>query len=81
MENRHERRVKAARQRYQYKLKGKPGFKLLRRMFRANSPNETVAMMHGFSRSAEKKHPGYAKMGDYTREGFKLAVPKQKNRK
>ena len=55
--------------------KGKSGIGLLRKMFRGGGVNETVLLMNGANRG-KRMHPGYPKMGDYTREGFKLASKK-----
>lgn len=64
------------KEKYVYKMKGRSGFKLLRKMFRLNDPNETIELMNGKNRG-EKRHSGYPTMGAYTKEGFKLTKPKQ----
>lgn len=45
--NRHERRVEAKRQRTVYNFKGRPGFKLIRRMFRKYGYETVVKLMRG----------------------------------
>ena len=45
--NRHERRVEAKRQRTVFALKGRPGFKLIRRMFRKYGVETVSKLMRG----------------------------------
>ena len=45
--NRHERRVEAKRSRTVYALKGRPGFKLIRRMFRKYGVETVSKLMRG----------------------------------
>jgi hypothetical protein len=45
--NRHERRVEAKRTRTVYSFKGRPGFKLIRRMFRKYGYETVVKLMQG----------------------------------
>ena len=74
-QNRHERRSEKARQKFTFKLRGVSGFKILRRMFREYGVKETALLINGANRG-KRFHPGYAKLGAYTREGFKLATKK-----
>ena len=73
--NRHERRAEAASQKIAFRAIGKIGFKLLRNMLRTGGVKETVLLMRGVNRGM-RFHEGFPKMGAYTKEGFKLSVPK-----
>ena len=74
--NRHERRADESLKKYTLKAKGTPGIKIIRRMFRKNGVKETTLMMSGANRGM-RFHEGYAKLGAYTREGFKLTNPRK----
>ena len=73
--NRKARRFQASFSRYRLAIKGKPGAKLIRAMFRAQGVQETILLMHGYNRGV-KKHPGYPTMGNYDRTGGRLASPR-----
>ena len=73
--NRHERR--AHKQKYRLAIKGKPGSKLVRALFRETSLQEAFMLMHGYNRGV-KRHPGYATMGAYDKTGGKLVAPRAK---
>jgi hypothetical protein len=45
--NRHERRREAKTRRVSYSFKGRPGFKLIRRMFRKYGYDTVIALMRG----------------------------------
>ena len=68
--------MKAGKNKYTLAIKGKPGAKLLRRMFRANGLQETIMLMHGYNRGV-KRHPGYPTMGNYDKTGGYLASPRK----
>lgn len=74
--NRHERRVEAKRRGYKLAISGKPGAKLIRRIFRRVGLNEAIMLMHGYNRGM-KRHPGYPTMGAYDRTGGRLASPRK----
>lgn len=74
--NRHERRKDAKRKGYKLAIIGKPGAKLIRRLFRRVGLNEAIMLMHGYNRGV-KRHPRYPTMGAYDRTGGRLASPKR----
>ena len=57
------------------RAKGKAGTKLMKKAIRRYGLREVLVAMGGGYRG-QRKHPGYAKRGQYTREGFGLTVPK-----
>lgn len=58
-----------------FAFKGTPGSKLLRKMFRLYGTREVLHAMSGAERE-QRKHPGYARMGAYTKHGHKLCKPR-----
>lgn len=72
--NRKQRR--AQKKRYQLAIKGSPGAKLLRRLFRRVGIQNAIMLMHGVNRGF-KRHPGYPTRGDYDRTGGRLASPRK----
>ena len=68
--------MKAGKNKYTLAIKGKPGAKLLRRMFRAGGLQETIMLMHGYNRGV-KRHPGYPTKGNRDRAGKILASPRK----
>lgn len=57
--NRHDRRVEAKRTRTVFALKGTPGFKLLRRMFRKYGVDEVIKCMNGERKKYTKKERAF----------------------
>jgi len=70
--NRHERRMEAKRSRIVYALKGRSGFKIIRRMFRKYGAEEVAKLMRGTYRLRGKdiaKTAFYRAMNKTVRKG------------